>query len=58
MIGVRKNIREKIGKQPGDTVKVTVKAIWLPYDKPLPLNLICEIVVWCKKSAENNKHRS
>lgn len=27
IIGIRKDIREKIGKQPGDTVKVTVKAI-------------------------------
>lgn len=27
MIGVRKDIREKIGKQPGDTVKVTVNVI-------------------------------
>lgn len=27
IIGVRKDIRAKIGKQPGDTVKVTVKAI-------------------------------
>lgn len=23
--------------------------IQLPYDKPLPLELICEIAVWCKK---------
>lgn len=27
IIGVRKNIRDKIGKQPGDIVKVTVKAL-------------------------------
>ena len=27
IIGVRKDIRAKIGKQPGDTVKITVKAI-------------------------------
>lgn len=27
IIGIRKDIRVKIGKQPGDTVKVTVKAI-------------------------------
>ena len=27
LIGIRKDIREKIGKQPGDTVKVTVTAI-------------------------------
>lgn len=27
IIGVRKDIREKIGKQPGDTVKVTIKVI-------------------------------
>ena len=27
IIGIRKDIREKIGKQPGDTVKVTVKAV-------------------------------
>lgn len=27
IIGIRKNIREKIGKQPGDTVKVTVKML-------------------------------
>ena len=26
IIGIRKDIREKIGKQPGDTVRVTVKA--------------------------------
>lgn len=26
IIGIRKDIREKIGKQPGDTVKVTVSA--------------------------------
>lgn len=26
IIGIRKDIRAKIGKQPGDTVKVTVKA--------------------------------
>ena len=25
IIGVRKDIREKIGKQPGDTVRVTIK---------------------------------
>lgn len=25
IIGIRKDIREKIGKQPGDTVKVTIK---------------------------------
>jgi len=25
IIGVRKDIREKIGKQPGDTIKVTLK---------------------------------
>jgi len=25
IIGLRKDIREKIGKQPGDTVKVTIK---------------------------------
>ena len=29
IIGIRKDIREKIGKQPGDTVKVTVKVIQL-----------------------------
>lgn len=29
IIGVRKDIREKIGKQPGDTVKVTVTVIHL-----------------------------
>lgn len=29
IIGVRKDIREKIGKQPGDTVKVTVNVIQL-----------------------------
>lgn len=27
IIGIRKDIRAKIGKQPGDTVKVTVKEI-------------------------------
>lgn len=27
IIGIRKDIRSKIGKQPGDTVLVTVKAI-------------------------------
>lgn len=27
IIGIRKDIRSKIGKQPGDTVKVTVKEI-------------------------------
>lgn len=27
IIGIRKDIRAKIGKQPGDTVKVTVKAV-------------------------------
>ena len=27
IIGIRKDIRTKIGKQPGDTVKVTVKAV-------------------------------
>ena len=26
IIGIRKDIREKIGKQPGDTVRITVKA--------------------------------
>ncbi|MBU5307402.1 DUF1905 domain-containing protein [Clostridioides mangenotii] len=25
IIGIRKDIREKIGKQPGDTIKVTLK---------------------------------
>ena len=25
IIGIRKDIREKIGKQPGDTVKVTIR---------------------------------
>ena len=29
IIGIRKDIREKIGKQPGDTVKVTVSAAQL-----------------------------
>ena len=29
IIGVRKDIREKIGKQPGDSVNVTVKVIEL-----------------------------
>lgn len=27
IIGVRKDIREKIGKQPGDTVEVTITAV-------------------------------
>ena len=27
IIGIRKEIRSKIGKQPGDTVRVTVKAL-------------------------------
>jgi len=27
IIGILKNIREKIGKQPGDTVRVTVKGL-------------------------------
>ena len=29
IIGIRKDIREKIGKQPGDTVKVTVSTAQL-----------------------------
>lgn len=29
--------------------KTSKGTIQLPYDKPLPLDLICEIAVWCKK---------
>lgn len=29
--------------------KTSKGTIQLPYDKPLPLDLICEIAVWCGK---------
>jgi uncharacterized protein YdhG (YjbR/CyaY superfamily) len=42
IIGIRKDIREKIGKQPGDSIRVTIKE---RRDEPLPYSTVDEYIV-------------